>query len=461
MLISNADRNLLKAHDVKIDVNAGDHCGLITIQGQQYKVTLLTLAKGDEPTWETKKLDKTHMKNTAKKIAVILLKKELLQATVQSEFSIHNKGITTYTQDNEITVKHYNKDRNKNTRPDYDALMQYLSPCVCDTLDDTTQESVSVNSGLDDGSDVEDYLNRENIDDEVEQKNPNLPIPKTLHIQRVTSSAAHSQPSSPRKPVEIKNRLMQRKPLFTTQKRVTRKKNSEMKQQQLAPLKKITPTDMLRFYRLYQNYLLRLNKAYTSTQNDSILSSPVSNSNSNDRALIPMSSIPRSPKMINPTLTMNLFNKMYGHCIHPFPFKRNQFGQVSTPFLPNARKPRKAAIPENPQQQKKLALSTAIKRKKKSETLTGMRPAFMATLMGWENREENELANKIMRQIQQAKRPPLPKIEGKPYTPPKMYPTVPQPKHSKSSSHHVGQTPQNLCAPGLKLVLTAVNLARK
>lgn len=131
MLISKADQALLASHHVQIDIQ--DKCGLMTIQGRQYSITLLT-PTGDGKihplTYQPKELTKEQMMNTASKVAIILLKKELLQ-NVSSEplsFEIYQQGIKTADTLSEKIIDHEDPEVEKNTRLDYNALMDYLAP---------------------------------------------------------------------------------------------------------------------------------------------------------------------------------------------------------------------------------------------------------------------------------------------------------------------------------------------
>lgn len=131
MLISKADQALLASHHVQIDIQ--DKCGLMTIQGRQYSITLLT-PSGDGKihplTYQPKELTKEQMMNTASKVAIILLKKELLQ-NVSSEplsFEIYQQGIKTADTLSEKIIDHEDPEIEKNTRLDYNALMDYLVP---------------------------------------------------------------------------------------------------------------------------------------------------------------------------------------------------------------------------------------------------------------------------------------------------------------------------------------------
>src|SRR4029077_15706512 len=158
MLILPADQTLLNQHQVQIEIDTVDKCGVIIFKDHRYKVTLLIRSVGEEDAdWESKDLETEQMKQTASKVAVILLKKELLQtqqATIL-DLQIHKPGITNLT--NKQLIKHEDTDLTKNTRPDYDALMQYLAD-----LDD--QEIIE-----DDVEDI-DANDTEEIDEEVEEK---------------------------------------------------------------------------------------------------------------------------------------------------------------------------------------------------------------------------------------------------------------------------------------------------
>lgn len=146
MLISKADQALLASHQVQIDVQG--KCGLMTIQGRKYTITLLT----PNPTTEANnypsspdpiELSKEQMINTASKIAIILLKKELLQKVspdALSSFKIDGQGIKTVDAHSEKEIKHEDAEIEKDTRIDYNALMDYLAASDKngnDAVDDT------------------------------------------------------------------------------------------------------------------------------------------------------------------------------------------------------------------------------------------------------------------------------------------------------------------------------------
>lgn len=150
MCISPADQALLASHHVQIDIQ--DKCGLMTIQGRKYTVKLLSAASEakDQPTtYQSVELSKEQMRNTASKVAVILLKKELLQSASPNSltsFKIDEKGIKkTDDSKNEKVFTHGDYQKEKNTRSDYYALMNYLSP----SPEETEQEELdSSESGM-------------------------------------------------------------------------------------------------------------------------------------------------------------------------------------------------------------------------------------------------------------------------------------------------------------------------
>lgn len=451
--ITKTDHKLLRDHNVQIDVDAKDKCGLISIHDQHYKITLLTLTNGDAPTWQTKQLDKEHMKNTAKKVAVMLLKKELLQQSTTgalAECRIHDNGITTYSPD-QTTIKHYNKDRTKNTRQDYDALMNYLFTETFDTLDNTPEESMSVVDHSDSDSVVDDYLNRENIEDETENENNSHTPSVSFCEKRGAASVILSKRSSPAKKsfqLKIKKKVIYKKPLEKVQKTKIRKKDFETKQMQ----EKSDSEETLRG--LFEKYIAH--QASHSNGNDFI--HPSNRQNPNDSTLITTHSIPRTPRMINPS-AMNHFSRMYGNLCNPFfKYPPNLFPLNMVQFMRAASTTN--AVPPTTKQPHpdELALTTIPKkRKKKSETLVGSGSAFIENLKNWESLEDRELANKLIRQYQQANRPTIPKMPIKLYTPPARYPTIPQPHHPSYNSPLLNNFPKNSKAAVFKVVLTAVN----
>ncbi|MFI0434934.1 MAG: hypothetical protein ACH350_04295 [Parachlamydiaceae bacterium] len=129
MLISNEDRNLLATHQVFIAIDTENQKGLITIQNREFRVTVLRHpieGQGGTSSSDHNNLSVQKMEETAAKVAVILLKKELLQRPLEGGFTIDNQGITA-THSSADFCPHEDTEELKNTRPDFNALTNYLS----------------------------------------------------------------------------------------------------------------------------------------------------------------------------------------------------------------------------------------------------------------------------------------------------------------------------------------------
>lgn len=128
-LVSAADRQLLLNYNIQIDVDVGNKNGIIIYKDRRFKVSLLNRKSGEaDAQWETLELKEEQLRETANKVAVMLLKKELLQ-TDQDEplhLKINQPGITCLS-DHDKLIKHEDAEETKNTRPDYDALISYLT----------------------------------------------------------------------------------------------------------------------------------------------------------------------------------------------------------------------------------------------------------------------------------------------------------------------------------------------
>lgn len=127
-LISESDRTLLTQHQVNIELDQEGKFGIIVLPNRRLKVSLLTKAVQEGSDWKAMALKTEQLKDTASKIAVMLLKKELIAnqpPETRLSFKINHEGITRLT-DNHL-VKHEDAEEKKNTRADYDALTTYLS----------------------------------------------------------------------------------------------------------------------------------------------------------------------------------------------------------------------------------------------------------------------------------------------------------------------------------------------
>lgn len=130
MFISPADQHFLSQHKVTIDVQTEQPYGTIIFNARRYHVKLLTRPSGASPeSWSPRKLQEDQMQYTAAKVAVMLVKKSLLQQQPERrlEIQIHQRGFTDLTQRPSPLITHESEDDKKNTRRDYDELMDRLA----------------------------------------------------------------------------------------------------------------------------------------------------------------------------------------------------------------------------------------------------------------------------------------------------------------------------------------------
>jgi hypothetical protein len=179
MLISSADRCLLDQYQVKIEVDAVNACGIIIFQGRHFKVTLLTRPSGkDDAEWQIQELEENQMKETASKVAVMLLKKELLQEQKAQplEVQIHAQGFANLS-DNKLMTSHKDNDAKKDTRKDYQDLMKYLASIGDqEIIEDDNEENVE-EEVVDAKLDVKEELvpEKEQVSKTKKKKLPKLP----------------------------------------------------------------------------------------------------------------------------------------------------------------------------------------------------------------------------------------------------------------------------------------------
>jgi hypothetical protein len=153
-LISESDRTLLAQHQVRIELDDEQKFGMIVLPNRRLKVSLL---KGVQEGADGKAmtLNAEQLKETAAKIAVMLLKKELIAANPPQEtrlnFKINQEGITRLTDN--FLFKHEDQDEKKNTRADYNALTIYLTQTQAEPQE---QVAAQTNDELDQ---LEDKLN--------------------------------------------------------------------------------------------------------------------------------------------------------------------------------------------------------------------------------------------------------------------------------------------------------------
>lgn len=152
MFISSVDQTLLNQYQVKVEVDANDASGVIIFQDRRFKVNLVTRPSGkNDADWQTKKLEENQMKETASKVAVMLLKKELLQGGKQEQplrLQIHAPGFTNLNNKSLIAT-HKDNDPQKDTNKDYTDLMHYLANInnqeIVDDVDDEEVVDVALN----------------------------------------------------------------------------------------------------------------------------------------------------------------------------------------------------------------------------------------------------------------------------------------------------------------------------
>ncbi len=143
-LISATDLALITQHQVTIEIDVADASGIIMIQERRFKVTLLTRPSGtDDAAWQTKQLEKNQMQATASKVAVMLLKKELLQGQQSQPLNIQidASGFNNLSN-NTLIATHENDEIQKNTKQDYNDLMQYLDNNINDEEGDDQEEEL-------------------------------------------------------------------------------------------------------------------------------------------------------------------------------------------------------------------------------------------------------------------------------------------------------------------------------
>lgn len=130
-LISPLDRQLLQQHHVEIDIDAKTQCGIITFDNRRLTVSLLTRKIGNDNHWKPMDLEEEQMKETAGKVAVMLLKKELLQSKAPEplNFKINYAGIAFPAKYQ--FVKHDDSvHKDHDTRKDYEGLRSYVNSFI-------------------------------------------------------------------------------------------------------------------------------------------------------------------------------------------------------------------------------------------------------------------------------------------------------------------------------------------
>ena len=166
-IITSQDQQLLNKFHVQIEVDATSHCGIITIDKRRLAVTLLTCAAVKGSNWEPVELDDESMEETAKKVAVMLLKKDFLQGKQPEplNFKINAKGIAK-TSAKEFH-KHEDTNSKKNTRKDFDALDGYLNDALSKTPRLDTEDKEIEEGELESDSPVQDKEDHQDLAKEI------------------------------------------------------------------------------------------------------------------------------------------------------------------------------------------------------------------------------------------------------------------------------------------------------
>ena len=122
-LLKSDDLSLLNTYPVGIEIDSNTRSGIFIFNNRRFKVQILTRS-GDN--WQTKQLEEEQMRNTAQKVAVMLLKKNLLQSVPQASrlnIRINREG---FKSGNEEMLGHDDSNQTKDTRADYDQIVNYL-----------------------------------------------------------------------------------------------------------------------------------------------------------------------------------------------------------------------------------------------------------------------------------------------------------------------------------------------
>lgn len=148
-LISGTDRDLLTQHHVQVEVEnsanpASPLVGVIVFDNRRFKVNILNQSRAGEAL----SLTEEKMIATAEKVAVMLLKKELLQQPQPQaqplDLKINRQGMTLQS-DHAHPIAHTDAaDINKDTQQDYDALANYLTTQIQPLEEEDEQEEVGL-----------------------------------------------------------------------------------------------------------------------------------------------------------------------------------------------------------------------------------------------------------------------------------------------------------------------------
>ncbi len=138
-LVSQNEQQLLNTHQIQVQIDVTSKCGVIIFGQRQLKVKLLSQISANE--WQPVTLQEQQLKETASKVALMLIKKELLNNQHNySKFEILDSGILVRDQHKVIS---HDEQGSKNTRADYDTLMAYLARQTLEEveLDESTENN--------------------------------------------------------------------------------------------------------------------------------------------------------------------------------------------------------------------------------------------------------------------------------------------------------------------------------
>ena len=143
-LIGETDKAWLRSHNVDVTINDSKQCGVIRINGKEYEVGLLLRTNPGSDKWTSGQIKKELMIEVASKIAVMLLKKDLLQ---QVSGKLAQQRIDSLGFENEITgtkITHEDKESSRNTRQDFSNLVDYLRGKQIPQDDDAVDNSLAM-----------------------------------------------------------------------------------------------------------------------------------------------------------------------------------------------------------------------------------------------------------------------------------------------------------------------------
>ena len=126
-LVSPSDKKLLADYGVQVEVDVQQKCGFIIFDNRRFKVTLESRKNEKGSAFKPVTLEAEQMKETANKVAVMLLKKEYLQIVNQKPMKfLINATVIAFRSEKEFR-KHEDEDVRSDTRLDYDDLAKYVN----------------------------------------------------------------------------------------------------------------------------------------------------------------------------------------------------------------------------------------------------------------------------------------------------------------------------------------------